>query len=267
LIYDRFNRKINYLRISVTDRCNLRCIYCMPEKGIDKIKHEDMLSFEEIFEFTKKAVEMGINKVRLTGGEPLIRRDIVVLVSMLSSIDGIKDLAMTTNGIILDKYALALLKAGLQRVNISLDTLDPQRYNEITCGGDIRYVLRGIKAAKSVGLIPIKLNCVVKKSSDENDARMVKKFAKENGLKARFIRQMNMEKGLFWPVEGGEGGDCKRCNRLRLSSDGRIFPCLFNDISFSIKELGIEQAIKMAVKAKPKSGLWSNHNNLGSLGG
>ena len=125
---DRFKRNINYLRISVTDRCNLRCIYCMPKNGVRLIKHEDILSFEEIFEVAKKAVEMGVDKVRLTGGEPLVRRDIVTLVSMLSRIEGIRDLAMTTNGTLLDRFAGPLADAGLHRVNISLDTLDSERY-------------------------------------------------------------------------------------------------------------------------------------------
>ncbi len=264
---DRFNRKIHYIRISVTDRCNQRCVYCMPKDGIPKIRHEDILSFEEIFKVTQKAVEMGIDKIRLTGGEPLVRRDIVTLVSMLSRIEGIKDFAMTTNGTILDRFAEELVKAGLHRVNISLDTLNSKKYREITRGGDIKSVLRGIEAAKKAGFSPIKINCVVQKSSDEEDACQVAAFAEKNGIEVRFIRRMNIDMGLFWPVEGGTGGDCDRCNRLRISSDGKVFPCLFSDLAFSIRELGVEKAIRQAVREKPKSGLRSKHNSFNIIGG
>ena len=125
-MYDRFNRKINYLRISVTDRCNLRCVYCMPEEGVKLLDHKDILTFDEIVKVTQTAVRKGVDKVRLTGGEPLVRKDIVKLVRMIGEVDGIKDYGMTTNGILLDRFANKLAKAGLQRVNISLDTLDPQ---------------------------------------------------------------------------------------------------------------------------------------------
>ena len=126
-MYDRFNRNINYLRISVTDRCNLRCIYCMPEKGIHLLRHEDILSFDEIADFTRVAVANGVTKVRITGGEPLVRKGIVTLVGMISAIKGIKDLSMTTNGVLLKQFAQDLRAAGLQRVNISLDTIDPEK--------------------------------------------------------------------------------------------------------------------------------------------
>jgi cyclic pyranopterin phosphate synthase len=125
-VYDRFNRNIDYLRISVTDRCNLRCTYCMPEEGIQLLRHEDILSFDEITSFTKVAVENGVTKVRITGGEPLVRKGITTLVRMISEIKGIKDLSMTTNGVLLKQFANELRAAGLHRVNISLDTVDPE---------------------------------------------------------------------------------------------------------------------------------------------
>src|SRR5664280_2578531 len=158
---DRFNREINYLRISVTDRCNLRCRYCMPEEGIRLLRHEDILSFDEITGFTKAAVRNGITKVRITGGEPLVRKGIVSLVKMVASIDGIKDLSMTTNGVMLKEFALDLKKAGLHRVNISLDTADPDRFSQITRGGNINDVMSGIISAKDAGLLPVKINCVI----------------------------------------------------------------------------------------------------------
>ena len=132
---DRFGRTINYLRISVTDRCNLRCRYCMPEDGITLLPREDILSFEEIVEVAEAAAEMGFTKVRLTGGEPLVRRDIEVLVQMIAAIEGLTDLAMSTNGTLLAAHAAALATAGLHRVNISLDTMDPDRYAWLTRGG------------------------------------------------------------------------------------------------------------------------------------
>ena len=155
-MFDRFNRSIDYLRISVTDRCNLRCRYCMPEKGIRLLKHEDILSFDEMAEFTKVAVRKGIKKVRITGGEPLVRKGIVTLVSMISEIDGIKDLSMTTNGILLRNFASDLKKAGLHRVNISLDTIDPVKFSYITRDGKITDVLDGINAAKDAGFCLLK---------------------------------------------------------------------------------------------------------------
>jgi cyclic pyranopterin phosphate synthase len=166
---DKYNRTINYLRISVIDRCNLRCIYCMPENNLTWLNHEDILSFEEIVKTVKYAVQLGINKIRLTGGEPLVRRDIINLVKMIANIEGIKDFAMTTNGILLSQYAKALKGAGLHRVNISLDTLNAERFYKLTRGGNIQNVLDGIKAAQRAELLPIKLNCIVDESFDSRD--------------------------------------------------------------------------------------------------
>jgi cyclic pyranopterin phosphate synthase len=258
---DRFGRRINYLRVSVTDRCNLRCHYCMPGEGVSLLPHNEILSFEEIFAVVKAAVKFGINKVRLTGGEPLIRHGIIDLVAMIARLKEISDLALTTNGILLEKYAGSLRKAGLKRVNVSLDTLNPEYFSEITGGGDIRQVLSGIKAAFKAGLVPIRLNCVVDRSSEEFYAKEVSVYAEEHGYEVRFIKRMNLSTGKFWVVEGGSGGDCKKCNRLRLSSEGFLCPCLFSDLRFSVREFGPEEAIKKALKAKPEFGL-SNKNTL-----
>ena len=266
-MYDRFKRKINYLRVSVTDRCNLRCTYCMPEKGVDLIKHEDILSFEDIVKVVKTGVELGIDKVRLTGGEPLIRRSIIDLVNMISKIDGIKDLAMTTNGVFLDRYAVPLAKAGLHRVNISLDTLDPEKYKKITRVGIIDSVFNGIEAAKKAGLFPIKINCVIKESPSEPDAQEVAAFCKKNNLQVRFIKEMDLETGVFSRVIGGDGGYCKLCNRLRLTANGKIKPCLFSDLEFDVRELGIEKAFRQAIDMKPKSGSENRVNKFSNIGG
>lgn len=251
---DSFNRPITYLRISVTDKCDLRCVYCMPAEGVPLLRHDELLSFEEIVEVARAAVAAGITKVRLTGGEPLVRRGIVTLVSMLATIEGIRDLAMTTNGQQLERYAHDLAGAGLQRVNVSLDALDPERYAEITRGGDVRNVHAGIESARAAGLWPIKLNCVIRDSVEEPDACAVAAYGKAEGLEVRFIRTMNLSEGSFSRVIGGDGGDCARCNRLRLSCDGNIRPCLFSNLGFSVRKLGAARAIEAAVETKPERG-------------
>jgi GTP 3',8-cyclase len=266
-VYDRFNRHINYLRISVTDRCNLRCRYCMPEEGVNLMHHGDILSFEEIRDVVKVAVNFGVDKFRITGGEPLVRKDIVTLIAMLAMVPGVKDLALTTNGILLEELALPLKKAGLQRVNISLDTLSPEKFKVITRGGDINRVLRGIRAASEAGLDPIKINCVVFKSSNEEDATEVKEFCRINNLQARFIHQMNLESGEFSVVEGGNGGNCHLCNRLRLTANGMVKPCLFDEQEFSVRETGAEKALLGALSIKPLNGCFNTTGSFYNIGG
>ena len=266
-MYDRFNRHINYLRVSVTDRCNLRCTYCMPEEGIRLLSHDDILRFEEIAEVVRTAVGLGITKIRITGGEPLVRKGIVNLVKMISEIEGILDFGLTTNGILLDLFAEDLAIAGLQRVNISLDTLDPENYGTITRGGDLSQVLKGIDAAKKNGLNPVKINCVVKKSSSEPDALLVREFCKANGLEVRFIPQMDLETGCFTVVEGANGGDCRNCSRLRLTASGKIKPCLFCNLEYNIRELGIRKAILQAIEFKPEKGSMNLKDRFHNIGG
>jgi GTP 3',8-cyclase len=264
---DPFNREINYLRISVTDRCNLRCVYCMPQDGVKLIPHQEILSFEEITHIAQVAVTLGIKKIRITGGEPLVRKGIVTLVSMIAQISALEDFSMTTNGVLLSEYADKLSIAGLGRVNISLDTLNPEKYWAITRGGNIRHVLDGIDAALAAELSPIKLNCVVETSPEEPDAQQVAQFASSKGLQIQFIRKMDIASGHFWPVHGGSGGRCNMCNRLRLSSDGFIRPCLFSDIAFQIRGQDAYEVLKKAIEAKPHSGVRSQHNTFYCVGG
>lgn len=266
-MYDPFNRKINYLRISITDRCNLRCVYCMPSEGIKLLNHQEILRFEEIIEFAKVAVNKGIDKIRITGGEPLVRKGVVDFINELSKINGITDLSMTTNGVLLEEFAEPLKKAGLQRLNISLDTIDEIKYKEITRGGHIQDVFRGIKAAQKWGLSPIKINCVISKSAEEPDATAVKEFCDNENLQIRFIHQMDLLQGHFSIVEGGEGGNCITCNRLRLSSNGLLRPCLFNDVSIDIRKEGYEKAIEKAIALKPECGTKSIQNKFNQIGG
>lgn len=264
---DTFNRNINYLRISVTDRCNLRCRYCMPEEGVKMLSHDDILSFEEIYQVAETAVGMGIQKIRLTGGEPLVRKGIVELVKMLAGLRGVTDLSMTTNGILLARYARQLAKAGLRRVNVSLDTLDPEKFRFITRLGQLDDVLQGILAARDAGLYPVKINCVVKENTAEPDAQMVARFCSENGLPVRFIHQMNLDTGVFYQVEGGSGGDCKNCNRLRLTADGKIKPCLFSDEEFDVRSMGARNAIEKALQNKPACGTFNHSGHFYNIGG
>jgi GTP 3',8-cyclase len=264
---DSFGRPINYLRISVTDRCNLRCRYCMPAEEVRRLPPEEILRFEEIVEVARAAAALGVNKIRLTGGEPLVRRGLEALVGMLAAVEGLADLAMTSNGLLLARHAVPLASAGLRRVNVSLDALDPQRYAAITRGGDVRKVLSGIEAARDAGLNPVKLNCVVETGAEERDAREVAAFAERAGLEVRFIRQMDLAGGCFWVVRGGDGGDCARCNRLRLTSDGQIRPCLFSDLSFSVRRLGAAEALARAAAEKPPSGSACSNRPIYSIGG
>jgi len=239
----------------------------MPENGIQLVKHEEVLSFEEIIEFTRISVAKGISKVRITGGEPLVKRGIVKLVHEIALIKGIEELTLTTNGILLEEFAQPLKDAGLSRINISLDTIDSNKYKEITRGGDINLVFKGIAAAQKAELTPIKINCVVTDSSSEPDAISVKEYCKLNNMQVRFIHRMELSEGKFSVVEGGDGGNCKNCNKLRLTSEGNILPCLFSDITFNIRKLGAEKALQLALNAKPECGTTSLHGAFNKIGG
>lgn len=266
-MYDSFNRRLNYLRISVTDRCNLNCHYCRPEGAVPLLPAREILAFEEIAAVARVAVEMGVDKIRLTGGEPLLRRNVLQLIEQLSAIEAVVDLSLTTNGVLLEQFATSLKGAGLQRVNVSLDTVNTAEFYRVTGGGNLNQVIAGIRAARAAGLLPVKLNCVVENSSAEPAARQVAKFARTEGLEIRFIRRMNIEQGKFWIVEGGSGGDCERCNRLRLTSNGIIHPCLFSDIGFSVRELGAREALARATAAKPESGQVGARHLFSRIGG
>jgi cyclic pyranopterin phosphate synthase len=174
---------------------------------------------------------------------------------------------MTTNGTLLKKYALELKAAGLNRVNISLDTIDPEKFTAITRNGNVNDVFEGIDAAKSAGLFPVKINCVIRNSKDEEEAIGVTMFCKENDLEIRYIRQMDLIRGHFSTVEGGSGGNCSLCNRLRLTSNGKLKPCLFSNIEFDIREFGFENAIKLAAEMKPECGSKNETDAFYNIGG
>jgi cyclic pyranopterin phosphate synthase len=282
---DAYNRPISYLRISVTDRCNLRCIYCMPPEGVPSRSHEEILRFEEIETIVRAAAELGISKVRLTGGEPLVRLGLVDLVDMLARVPGIDDLAMTTNGILLARYAQELAEAGLQRVNISLDTLRPERFQHITRRGRMEDVLTGMEAARTAGLAPIKINTVVIRDMNEDEVVAFARKTVEEEWNVRFIEVMPVGNGVmvaggwrervvtaqeirreiedalgelepakmgvgngparYYRLPGAEGTlgfitpvsehFCYQCNRLRLTADGQLRPCLLSDQEIDLR--------------------------------
>jgi len=239
----------------------------MPPQGVPLRTHADMLTYDQIVAFTALAVSLGVHKVRLTGGEPLVRRNLEQLIAMLSQIEGITDLALTTNGQLLQEKAAGLRAAGLHRVNVSLDTLDPMLYAQITRGGALERALAGIRAAQSAGLNPVKINCVVEGEHQEVQKEEMRRFAINEGLQVRFIHRMSLPSGRFSVVEGGSGGDCARCNRLRLTSDGMLMPCLFSDLAYSICSMGYSQALEAALLNKPPKGTYNLSENFYTIGG
>ena len=264
---DRYSRRINYLRISVTDRCNFRCTYCMPEEGVPLKKHSEILSYNEITEIVRTGAELGMSKIRITGGEPLIRKDLHHLIKMLSEIEGINDIGLTTNGVFLPKQAKLLKEAGLNRVNVSLDTLNPEKFKKITRLGHLDDVLAGIDAALNAGLLPVKINFVRIPGVNEEDEEEVRKFCNSKNLQLRFIRQMNLKTGEFFSVENGYGGICEICNRLRLTADGYIVPCLHSELRYSVREMGIKEAFLEAVEFKPEKGIGTSSHEFSNIGG
>ncbi|MDH5662364.1 MAG: GTP 3',8-cyclase MoaA [Elusimicrobiota bacterium] len=274
-LIDRYSRKIDYLRISVTDRCNLRCFYCMPPSGIRKISSQEILKYEELTEIIKCARELGIGKFRITGGEPLVRKGIVGLIEKLARM-GI-DFSLTTNGMLLSTYGRDLFDAGLSRINISLDTLKEDRFKRITSGGDIRAVFSGIDAARKLNFSPIKINVVVMRGINDDEIVDFIEWGRKELLNVRFIEFMSLSgEDYFYPLKkimdeiirenkmisvalpgsgparnfkSPDGGNvigfilsrsesfCNECNRLRLTSNGMLLPCLFSRKGVDLKRV------------------------------
>lgn len=278
---DHYGRDINYLRVSITDRCNLRCRYCMPESGITKLGHRDILSLEEIVRLVRVASGLGIRKVRLTGGEPLVRKNIVHLVDQLASIPTIDDLAVTTNGVLFAPIAEDLKAAGLNRVNFSLDSLVPEKFTYITRIGNIEVVKRSIFKALELGLDPVKLNVVIIRGFNDDEVNDFVKLAVQFPLHVRFIEFMPIGDLLYWEKEksmtvaeiksqieqqfnlipaekitgngpakyygvaGGEGTVgfispmsnhfCGKCNRIRMTAEGKLRGCLYDCHEINLK--------------------------------
>ena len=233
-MHDSYGRRINYLRISLTDACNLRCVYCMPEHMKFRQRSE-LMSDEEILTLVRVGASLGVNKIRLTGGEPSIRPGVVDLVREIARTPGIRDLAMTTNGLLLDKLARPLAAAGLKRVNISIDTLDAERFHKLTRWGSVDDVWRGIRAAETVGMRPIKLNSVIVRGfNDGEDMVDLARLTLEHDWEVRFIEMMPFgEIGDFQQsnvVTFGEmRANIEACGRVRLTADGKLRLCLLRD--------------------------------------
>jgi cyclic pyranopterin phosphate synthase len=274
---DSFGRSINYLRISVTDRCNLRCIYCMPPEGVAQMPHSEILSYEEIRTVVRAAAELGINKLRLTGGEPLVRAELPKLIKMLSQIEGIQELSLTTNGTVLKKYSLQLKQAGLSRVNVSLDTLKADKFRYITRLGELKDVLEGIEAAKKACFDPVKINTVVMRGINDDEILDFAKMTYQEGWHVRFIELMPFKgvaefvpsielrqhisslgkldtcmsitgngPAIYYRLSRAKGtigfitpltepSFCSRCNRMRLTPDGRLRLCLLGEDEIDLK--------------------------------
>lgn len=263
---DNFNREINYLRISVTDRCNLRCVYCMPAEGIPTKSHDDMLTYEQVVTIVEEAVKLGIHKVRLTGGEPLVRKNIDRLIYMLSNIHGIKHLALTTNGILLAQQAANLKQLGLNSINISLDTLIPEKYKTITRGGNISDVMKGIHAALAEGF-SIKINMVVIKNINDDEIVDMKTFCQNNKIELQLINHFSLSSEKKDSYEFDRPPKCESCNRIRLLSDGFFKPCLHSEILYKVDFSDIKGSLEKTILAKPQKGSVCTLKQMVEIGG
>lgn len=271
MLQDRFGRIINYLRISVTDKCNYRCIYCMPPEGVAQKSHSDMLRYESIRRIAVEAGKAGIRKIRFTGGEPLVKKNIERLVMMVHGTNLFDEIVMTTNGSLLTRDTCRALKhAGLDRVNISLDTLDPHRFRAITRGGDITDVLRGIEEAQRAGLTPVKINMVVSETqTTPEEIQHMRQFCMQNNLQFQTINHFSLfdTQSITQHHHYDRPLPCRQCNRLRLTADGYLKPCLFSDTEIKVDMNDIAQSIADAVKAKPLLGNTCTRRTMNQIGG
>lgn len=301
---DGFGRRIEYLRISVTDKCNLRCVYCMPEEGLPWLRREELLSYEEIAAIVSAMAPMGLRKLRITGGEPLVRKDLPRLVRMLAAIPGIEDIALSTNAVLLEESAAELRDAGVQRLNISLDSLKPDRIDAISRRpGSAERVLRGLAAAEKAGFSPIKINCVVMRGRNDDEVEDFAAITRDRPWHIRFIEVMPTGENLpvsadefvpadevlgrigrieeLQPVAGPHGNGparyfafpgargtigvitpmshnyCEKCNRMRLTADGQLRPCLFGAIQTNLRDAirtgaPIEPLVRETLRIKPE---------------
>jgi cyclic pyranopterin phosphate synthase len=268
-MFDKFNRQINYLRISVTDRCNLRCTYCMPEEGVVPKSHHDILSYEKILEVVKEATRLGIKKVRLTGGEPLVRKGILFLVQQLKKLPGLEELTLTTNGVLLDKMAAPLEKMGLDRINISLDTLEPEKYKKLTRTGDIKNVLRGIDAVIKAGFKNTKINMVLIPGYNDNEVEAMQVFCREKGFTLQRINHYSLEniESIDRTYSAERPLKCERCNRIRLTADSKLKPCLFSDLEIPLDFNNLKESLIKAIQCKPISGTTNVTTQNWQIGG
>lgn len=277
-LYDRLGRHIHYLRVAVTDRCNFRCQYCMPPDGVEWLEHNDILRYEELVRLIRAFAGLGVDKVRITGGEPLVRKGLLAFLRQVARIPGIKEVGLTTNGSLLDEYAFSLKQAGVGRINVSLDTLQRERFIRLTGQDRLDRVLAGIKKAQQAALTPVKINMVVMKGINSDEIADMAAFAIKNGYQVRFIEYMPFSTGQDYVFTAAEmkqqlvaagfnrlvpqlGGSCpakiyhvpesqgsigfitpvsqhfcSSCNRIRLTPDGYLKPCLLSNEEYSLRE-------------------------------
>ena len=266
---DKYSREINYLRISVTDRCNLRCVYCMPAEGVPKKDHREILSYEQIIDVVRSAVGIGISKIRITGGEPLIRKDILKLIKGIKSVEGVTELVLTTNGVLLENMAVELKEAGIDRLNISLDTLDPDKYAGLVRGGDINRVLRGIDKVIDAGFLHTKLNMVLIPEFNDIEVDDMKKFCTGKGLTLQRINHYSLHDigSVSRNYKAERPLKCALCNRIRLTSDGKLKPCLFSNLEIPLDPADIEASLRNAVLGKPEKGTFNTTGGNWEIGG
>ena len=315
---DGFGRRIEYLRISVTDKCNLRCVYCMPEEGLPWLRRGEILTYEEIAEIVRAMADMGLRRLRLTGGEPLVRKDLPRLVDLLAAVPGIEDIALSTNAVLLAPVAKRLRDAGVSRVNISLDSLRPDRADAIARRpGTLARIMDGLDAAHAVGFDPIKINVVLMRGENDDEIPDFAELSRDRPLHVRFIEVMPTESNLelsasnflscdealarvsevddLEPVPGPPGNGpatyfsfpgaqgtigvitpmshnfCCRCNRMRLTADGQLRPCLFGTIQTPLRDAlrrgeALEPLINETLRIKPERHLLVQGSSEGSGG-
>ena len=293
---DNFNREINYLRVSVTDLCNLRCRYCMPEEGVVHRDHSEMMTAEETLDAIKAAVDLGITKIRITGGEPLVKRGIAKLCKAVADMQGVEEVCLTTNGVLLPHFAKELKAAGVDRLNISLDTLDPKKFAYITRIGDLQKVFDGLEAAEEAGFENTKINCVLMGGFNDDEIETFVDLTREYPIEVRFIELMPIGGGIdfekqqfvsceevlrrvpelepladedgvarLYKIPGTPGRVglirpiscefCEGCNKIRLTADGKIKPCLHSAYEMPLKGLAgeeMKEALKKAILDKPE---------------
>lgn len=315
---DGFGRRIEYLRISVTDKCNLRCVYCMPLQGLDWMRRDELLTYEEIEQVVRAMAPLGLRRVRFTGGEPLVRRDLVELVRRVAAVPGIEDLALSTNAVLLAEHAGALREAGLNRINVSLDSLQPERIDRIARrAGSHRQIFEGLAAAEAEGFAPLKINVVLMRGVNDDEIEAFARITEQRPWHVRFIELMptgaNLDLsrdqyfscsealerisglGSLDPVTGPTGNGpatyyrlpgaagtvgvitpmshnfCDRCNRMRLTADGQLRPCLFGDLQTDLRSAlrsatPLEPLIRETLRIKPERHWLEQGSDRGSGG-
>jgi GTP 3',8-cyclase len=266
-MFDTYGRQIDYLRVSVTDRCNLRCSYCMTCGHFHPVRNKPILSFEEILAVVRAGADLGINKIRLTGGEPLVRTDVVDLVRAIATVPGIRTVAMTTNGVLLPRYAGDLREAGLHVVNISLDTLDPVRYASITGNGRLQWVIDGILAARDAGFERIKINTVVAPETTDLEIEAIRAFCHEYGLLHQRIALYDLETEKHDNHNLERPLPCAECNRIRLLSTGLLKPCLHSNEEVPLNAQDPAESLRRAIELKPEHGSVCTNRSMMEIGG